>query len=272
MEINIRLSDGKVMRGLIISPGEHARAGIIMVHGLGDHTGRYKYLMKKFSENGFAFAGVDLPGHGRSDGKRGHIRSYRVTREMLDILIREYKKTFPGVPVFIYGHSLGGGIVLDYLLNNRPSVKGAIITSPWLKLSFEPPKFKVITARAMNYLIPSLVQPSGLVTDHMSRDKNVVEAYRNDPLVHNLISVSLFCSATTAAQSALKRAAEINIPLLMMHGSDDQITSPGGSREFASANSKTTLKIWEGGYHEIHNEAFKDDVFNEILTWIGKQT
>jgi alpha-beta hydrolase superfamily lysophospholipase len=268
MDISIKLSGGQYLRGIISSPGDHAKALVILVHGIGEHIGRYEHWMKKFNEKGFAFVGFDLPGHGRSDGKRGHIRSYSQTDEMLDIVIRENSKTFPGLPIFLYGHSLGGGIVLDYLIRRDPPVKGAVVTSPYLRLAFEPPKYKLILASVMESIFPSLIQPSGLVVEHISHDTEVVSRYKNDPLVHGKISVALFNSATSAATHSLTHAENLRIPLLLIHGSDDKLTQPDGSREFASKCSHTTLKIWEGGYHELHNEPFKDDVFLFITNWL----
>jgi len=271
MEIIIKLSGGQYLRGTINSPGDHAKAVVILVHGLGEHIGRYNHWIKKFNERGIAFVGLDLPGHGKSDGKRGYIRDYSVTDEMLDVLIREYSKTFPGLPVFLYGHSLGGGIVLDYLIRKDPKVRSAVITSPWIRLALEPSNFKLTLASVMNGVLPSLVQKSGLVVEHISHDAEVVEAYKNDPLVHDRISVSLFNSALDAATHSLNHAEYIRIPVLLMHGADDQICSPDGSREFASKNNHVTLKIWEGGYHELHNELFKDDVFSQIADWLDNK-
>jgi alpha-beta hydrolase superfamily lysophospholipase len=268
MDISIKLSGGLYLRGVISSPGEHAKALIILVHGIGEHIGRYDHWLKKFNERGFAFVGFDLPGHGKSDGKRGHMKSYDQTDEMLDIIIRENSKTFPGLPIFLYGHSLGGGIVLDYLIRRDPRVKGAIVTSPYLRLAFEPAKFKLILASLMESIFPSLVQSSGLIVEHVSHDTKVVEAYKNDPLTHDRISVSLFNSANNAASHSLGHAEYIRIPVLLLHGADDLLTSPGGSREFASKNHNVTLKIWEGGYHELHNEPFKDEVFSLIADWV----
>jgi alpha-beta hydrolase superfamily lysophospholipase len=187
---------------------------------------------------------------------------------MLDTLIREYGKTFPKLPIFLYGHSLGGGIVLDYLIRNDPRVKGAVVTSPYLRLAFDPPKFKLVLASVMENILPSMVQPNGLVVEHISHDPNVVTDYRNDPLVHDRISVSLFNSATNAASHSLIHAENLRIPLLLIHGSEDKLTSPEGSRQFASKCSHATLKIWEGGYHELHNELFKDEVFAYIADWL----
>jgi acylglycerol lipase len=271
MEYNIKLKGGKSLRGVINSPGEKARAIILFVHGLGEHIQRYDDWSSRLNAQGIGFTGVDLPGHGRSDGVRGNIRSYHETDEMIDMLLDTLHKTFPGLPVFIYGHSLGGGIVLDYLVRKQPGVKGAIVTSPWLRLSFEPSKFKVKLATFMKGILPGLIQPSGLVVEHISHDPAVVEKYKADPLVHDKISVSLFHSAMSAGAFALGHAADLKIPLLLMHGSDDQICSPEGSREFASKTNLAELKIWEGGYHEIHNETFRDDVFSYLMNWLNSR-
>jgi len=269
MDFNIRLSNGQVLRGFIKSPGENLRGVIILIHGLGEHIQRYKEWAGLFNRERIAFAGVDLPGHGLSDGKRGHIRNYIHTDGMIDILVNECKMTFPGIPLFLYGHSLGGNIVLDYLLRLNPKLKGSIVTSPWLKLAFEPEKSKRQLAAVMKSILPSLAQPTGLVADHLSHDREVVKNYKNDPLVHGKISVSLFSAALNAAENSLKNASMLKTPLLLIHGSDDKICLPDGSREFASKTDLAELKIWEGGYHELHNESFRLDVFKYIMDWIN---
>jgi acylglycerol lipase len=271
MNYSIILSNGQILRGMIKSPGENFKAVIILVHGIGEHIERYNYWADLFNKEGIAFTGLDLPGHGRSDGRRGDIKSYTLLDEMLDILIKNCNQTFPAVPVFLYGHSLGGGIVLNYLLRKNPEIKGAIVTGPFLRLAFEPPKIKLILAAVMKNLLPGLIQPSGLNSNHLSHDKNIVDKYNNDPLVHRKISVSLFYGAITAASYSLSHASELKVPTLILHGDDDLLISLSGSKEFASKTSVAELKIWEGGYHELHNEPFKNDVFNFILNWINKK-
>ncbi len=271
MDFNIKLSNGQILRGYIKSPGENLRAVVILVHGLGEHIQRYSNWAGLFNETMIGFAGVDLPGHGRSAGKRGHIKNYKQTDEMIDILLNECRKTFPGIPLFLYGHSLGGGIVLDYLIRKDPKIKGAIVTSPWLKLSFEPNASRVKLARIIKNIFPGMIQHSGLIVDHISHDQKVVDAYRNDPLIHDKVSVSLFYSAMTAAASALKNAASLKKPLLLMHGTDDHICSPEGSREFASMANSVELKLWEGGYHELHNDLYRHEMFNYIIGWINSR-
>jgi len=270
MDYNIKLSNGQILRGIIASPGENIRAVILLVHGLGDHIQRYLHWAELFNNEGIAFTGIDLPGHGRSPGRRGNIKNYKLVGEIIDILINSSRKTFPGIPVFLYGHSLGGGIVLDYIIRKNPGIRGAIVTSPWLRLSFEPSKIKVTLVSVMKYLLPGLIQPSGLVVEHISHDESVVAKYRADPLVHGKISVSLFHGAISAAKFSLGHASELKIRTLLMHGSDDLLCSPEASREFAGNTSMVELKIWDGGYHELHNEFFKDDVFAYILNWVNR--
>jgi acylglycerol lipase len=270
MDFNIKLKNGQVLKGMIQSPGENLKAVIILVHGIGEHIHRYDHWAEMFNKEGIGFAGVDLPGHGRSDGNRGDIKSYALLEEMIDILIKSCRQTFPGCPLYLYGHSLGGGIVLDYLLHRNPKVKGAIVTSPFLRLAFEPPKIKLILVSVMKNLIPGLIQPSGLNVNYISHDKAVVERYKSDPLVHDKISVRLFAGALSAAKYSFTHASELKTPVLILHGSDDMLTSPEGSREFAGKTNMAELKIWDGGYHELHNEPFKEEVFKYIMDWIKK--
>jgi acylglycerol lipase len=268
MDFNIKLSNGQVLRGMIQSPGENMKSVIVFVHGIGERIHRYDHWAELFNIEGIGFTGVDLPGHGSSDGARGDVISFDLIDEMIDIMIKSCNQTFPGCPVYIYGHSLGGGIVLDYLLRKNPKVKGAIVTSPFLRLAFEPPKIKLFLVSVMKKLIPGLIQQSGLNINHISHDKTVVEKYKADPLVHDKVSVRLFAGALTAAKNSLTHASELKIPVLILHGSDDMITSPEGSREFAGKTNMVKLKIWDGGYHELHNEPFKDEVFKYIIDWI----
>ncbi len=244
------------------------KALILLVHGLGEHAGRYAGWAGRFNERGVTLRAFDLPGHGRSDGRRGVIPSPEKVYDTIDIIIQSLATEFPGVPLFIYGHSLGGGIVLNYLIRRRPHVNGAIITSPWVKLSVTPAPFKVLLANIAKKLMPGMIQPSGLKTEHLSRDPEVVKAYKADPLVHGVISAGLFGWMTAAAEETLNRASEINLPILLAHGRDDMISSPSGSVQVAESAPRATLKLWEGGYHELHNDLLKEEHFEFIIEWI----
>lgn len=270
MDFNVELSNGQVLRGFIQIPGENPDGVILLVHGIGEHVQRYRYWAGLFGKENFAFAALDLPGHGKSEGGRGKIKKYSLVYELIDILINAARKMLPGIPVYLYGHSMGGGIVLDYTLRFNPKVKAVIATSPWLRLSFEPNKAKIFLAEAVKAVLPGIVQSNGLVTDYLSHDRSIIDEYNSDPLVHDKISVAYFAGASSSASYALNHASDLKVPLLLLHGSDDMICSPEGSREFASKNRLAELKLWDGGYHELHNETFKDDVFRYIVNWIKK--
>lgn len=271
MDINLRLNHGQLLNGFILSPGENPDGVIVLVHGIGEHVRRYNHWAEMFRKENFAFTAIDMPGHGKSEGGRGKVRRYTDIYEMIDVMLKTAGRTFPGVPLFLYGHSLGGGIVLDYTLRFKPSVKAVIATSPWLRLSFEPSKSKIMLAAIMKSLLPGLVQATGLKTIYLSHDESIVDLYSKDPLVHDKISAGFFSGASSSAAYALSHASDLKLPVLIVHGADDMICSPEGSREFCSKTKKAELKIWDGGYHELHNEPFRDDVFRYIVSWIRQQ-
>jgi alpha-beta hydrolase superfamily lysophospholipase len=244
------------------------KAVVLLVHGFGEHSGRYSDWAAKFNEKGVSVRAFDLPGHGLSDGRRGVMPPFEVLYDTIDIILEDIAKEFPGIPRLIYGHSLGGGIVLDYLIRRKPSLAGAIATSPWIKLAFEPSKAKQLLASVASRIMPGMTQSSGLKTEDLSRDPMVVEAYRNDPLVHGIISGGIFGSISGAAKEILIRASEIKLPLLLVHGRNDMITSAAATMEVAAAAPAATLKLWDGGYHELHNDLIREEHFEFIIEWI----
>ncbi len=250
-------------------PADDPAGCIIMVHGLGEHIERYQGLAGYFNSRHYSFIGADLPGHGKSPGVRGFIKNIEQCHRIINDLSLIVRETEGNVPLFLYGHSLGGALALNYLQSNEVFAK-AIITSPWISLAEEPPAFRVKLAFALSRLVPSLQQESGLDPAYISSDKNVVAEYISDPLVHSKITLSLFRLASKNAIK-LKAAKDIlNIPVLLMHGVADRITSPGGSEMFAENNTGVELKLWQDGYHELHNEPFKNDVLDFIVNWLKK--
>jgi len=185
--------------------------------------------------------------------------------------VRLASSLHPGLPVFLYGHSLGGGIVLHYCLSSSPELAGVIVTGPLLRTAFAPPRWKLALARIMYRLWPSLTLPSELDARAISRDQAVVDAYVHDPLVHDRLSVKLGMDMLEAGRRSLEQANRFPLPLLIMHGGEDRLTSCEASAEFAArAGEKCTLKIWPGLYHEIHNEPEQGQVFAFLLDWLEK--
>jgi len=247
---------------------EAPKAVILLVHGLGEHVGRYEGWAARFNERGVALRAFDLPGHGNSEGRRGVMPFPEKVFDTIDKISEEIVSEFPGVPFFLYGHSLGGGIVLNYLVRRRPELTGAIVTSSWLLLTETPPRAKALLANVAKKLMPGFTQPSGLKTEFLSRDPEIVTAYRKDPLVHEQISAGLYGWVSYAAAETLARASEISVPLLLVHGRNDMIISPASSVRVAEAAPRATLKLWDEGYHELHNDLLKDEHFDFITEWI----
>lgn len=270
-EYGFKTSDGLSLYAQGWQPEGDLRGVVCLVHGLGEHSSRYPHLAEALNGAGYAVMAFDLRGHGKSEGKRGHFPSYEVILDDVGLLIDDARERYPALPCFLYGHSLGGGLVLNYALKRKPQLDGVISTAPALRLGFEPPAVKVALGRAMDKIWPAFVQPSGLDTKALSRDPNVVQAYELDPLVHDRASARLFVGFYEAGLFALDHAAELSLPLLLMHGAGDTITSPEASKEFAAdAGKMCTLKIWDGLYHEIHNEPEQGDVFATVVDWLNQ--
>ena len=250
--------------------GPKTKAVVVLIHGFGEHTARYAHVGEALNKAGYTLVGFDLRGHGRSGGPRGHTPSYEaLLNDLADFLLWSEKR-YPGLPRFLYGHSMGGNLVLNFALRRKVEVAGVIATGPWLKLAFDPPGVQISLARLMNRIAPGFTQKSALDTAALSHDRRVVEAYNNDPLVHSRISARLFISIYESGLWALDRAGEFSVPLLLMHGKADRITSSAASAEFAERAGKiATWRPWEGLYHEIHNEPEKAEVIQTMIGWMN---
>ena len=270
-EWNWKTSDGLQMYSKGWAPQGKPKAVVCLVHGHGEHIGRYEHVATALTEKGFSLLGFDLRGHGKSSGPRGHTPSYDALMDDIATFFGQVEARYPELPRFLYGHSLGGNLVLNYALSRKPALRGVIATGPLLKLAFEPPASKVSLGRMMNRIWPGFTQASGLETSALSHDVEVVRAYENDPLVHAKISARLFVDMYEAGLWALEHAAEFQLPLLLMHGTADRLTSAEASRQFGEAGGKhVMLKLWDGWYHEIHNEPEKDEVFKVMTDWLDK--
>jgi alpha-beta hydrolase superfamily lysophospholipase len=252
-------------------PAGETKAVVCLVHGLGEHSGRYQHVATALTTAGYALLAIDQRGHGKSDGPRGHA-TYEMLLNDIELLLENAVHLYPGRPHFLYGHSMGGNLVINYTLRRRPSLTGVIATSPWLELAAQTPPALAALVRVLNRLQPARTIPNGLKTTDLSRDPAVVQAYAADPFVHNRISVSLLLNMVEAGQWALAHAAEFPLPLLLMHGSHDHITSPTASGRFAQQAPNTTFKLWDNLYHETHNEPEQQAVLASILSWLHPRT
>lgn len=250
-------------------PSDSPRAVILLVHGLGEHIGRYEHLARFFNEHHIALLGFDQRGHGRSPGKRGHAPGLYPLLDDVESLLQHAQELHPDTPLFLYGHSMGGNLVLNYAARRRPQISGFIATGAWIRLPENPPALLLLLARFMSVVWSTFSQPNNIDTRKLSRDPEIVQAYNEDPLVHNRISARLATELLDAARWLDQFSSALSAPALIMHGGADQVTDPEGSRAFAERlKNEVKLKLWEGLYHELHNEPEKEEVMRYTLNWV----
>jgi len=255
-----------------LMPEDKPKALIFIAHGLGEHIGRYRDLAEYLKSKGFAVFGIDHRGHGKSQGRRGHILSF-------DQYLGDYKAfrdsvigRFPSQKSFLLGHSLGGLISVHYVLKYPKDFSGLVLSSPALKIKIDANPITQALGRVFSRLLPGISISNGLDPNMLSHNPEVVKDYLNDPLVHDRVSVRWFTCFTNAIEEAQAKAKEIKIPILVMQSSEDRLVEPAGSKEFFEKvlSSDKAFKNWEGFYHEMFNELDKARVYQFFENWLEK--
>jgi alpha-beta hydrolase superfamily lysophospholipase len=265
--------DGLILyfQGWQVDNGEKGAIGL--VHGLGEHSGRYAPWAEKLNQAGYSVLSYDLRGHGKSGGSRGHIGSFEDYLKDTDLLLEEAKSRINRSNYFLYGHSLGAIITASYILHRQPMLSGVVLSALSIKTALQEQKGKIFMAKVMGALAPKFVMDSGLDPSTISRDPEVVLRYKNDPLVHHKITASFGNSSISEISWINQHAGEWRLPVLLMHGELDKLGYPEGSQEFASKiKGDCTLKIWPGLYHEVHNEPEREQVFEYLRQWLDKHS
>lgn len=242
---------------------------INFIHDMGDHSGRYEAWGQLFAGKGYAFLAADLRGHGRSDGPRGHAASYRLLQQDIDVFLEQSSRLFPEASPILYGQGMGGNLAINYVIAGQTRLHGLIAASPWLIKAFKLPLGKKAMARFFKKLSPPM--PLGRIIEpaNLTRNREAVLSYRNDPLVHRNVSAGLFHALDRYGRHALRNVYRINVPFLLLHGSADRITSHRASEQFVmNTSTMTRFRSFPGAYHELHNEPERREVFESILAWL----
>lgn len=251
-------------------PADKPKAVLALVHGFAEHSGRYGNLVDYFLSRGYALYGYDLRGHGRSDGLRGYSNRFSHFVDDLDSFLKLVQNRHPGAEIFLVGHSTGGTIATAYTILRQPDFEGLILSGAILSPPADVPAVTILAARILSTILPK----AGLYlmdAETISQDKNVVNAYLNDPLVyHGKVRARLGVELMKAMSTILRRVPEIRLPILIMHGAADRLSNPRGSkilyREASSADK--TLKLYHGYHHEIFNEPGRQQVFADVEAWL----
>ncbi len=266
--IELKAKDGRTLKGYTWGDLGQAKAILVLVHGIGEHVRRYDHVAESIVARGMAMIGIDQRGHGISGDKPAIIGSSTALMNDITSVIDLARQANPSASIFLYGHSLGALEVLYYALTEEPQIKGVIATSPPLSTETMT-KVQITLIKLLGGILPNLTIPTGLDAAGLSRDHKVVTAYQADPLVHDKASTALGKFMYDGALYVLAHASEWKLPLYMAHGSADKICPISGSKAFfAKLSGDVTFKIWEGLYHETHNEPEKEQVLATMLDWV----
>lgn len=260
---NIALQDWPLPHGLA------PRGTVLLVHGLGEHAGRHDALAKRLNTWGFAVRGYDQYGHGESGGVRGTLpASDRLLDDLCDIVDSTRLRMAADTPLILLGHSLGGLVAARFVSLRRRTVEGLVLSSPALD-----PGLKLVqklSLAVMSRLAPDLTVANGLSADFLSHDPAVVEAYRNDPLVHSRISGRLAKFIADAGPPTVAAASGWSVPTLLLYAGVDRLVNPAGSRAFAAAApaGMVTTQCFDAMYHELFRESDPEPVYAALMQWL----
>lgn len=264
----VSLSDYRFFCRGLKPPGD-SKIIVCLIHGQGEHSGRYAHLANYLHQHSIGFMSFDLRGHGRSHGKRGHTPNCDILMEDLSSFVAEVIIRFPDHEIFLYGHSMGGNLVARFAIEKNPPISGVILSGAWFKLAFEPSPEKLIIGNLLNKIWPSFKIKTGLKSSQLTRDDEFRNRYKGDKLSHRYISARLFDCIRQNSRWVIDNAKHLSTPLLVMHGTEDKVTDLKSSFEFASrVPDKAEFKAWEGYYHELHNDTNFEKVLEYVVSWI----
>ncbi|MEV0075221.1 lysophospholipase [Nocardia neocaledoniensis] len=251
-------------------PSGSPRAGVVIMHGLGEHAGRYDSTARLFTAAGFSVLAMDYEGFGRSEGRRGDVR-YRSTARALDHLLARERERTGGAPVVLYGHSLGGLYAFLYAAD-RPhaDVAAAVVTGPAFDSELRNQRAKVAVVRSLGRVLPALALPNGLRFERVNRDPEVVAARYADPLVHGRATARFAIDVLAQMDRVTSAATRVTTPLLVVHGDADLINPISASRRVVDLVPSATLKTCPGVYHGVEDEPEGPVILAEIIAWIDR--
>lgn len=264
--------DNVVIQDWPLESGVALRGVVIIVHGLGEHAGRYDHVARQLNSWGFAVRGYDQCGHGESGGLPGSLPTdTRLLDDLTDIVDSTRSRIGKDTPLIVLGHSMGGLVAARFTSLGLRPLDGLVLSSPALDPGLS--GFQKLLVAVLPNLVPSLRVGNGLDASFISHDPKVVAAYRADRLVHDRISARLARFIATAGPATVALAAQWKTPTLLMYAGDDRLVKPQGSRDFAAAAPQEVLTTmcFDGLYHEIFNELDARPVFEALRQWLDSR-
>jgi len=254
-------------------PAENEKAQLVVAHGLGEHSGRYINIFNRLIPAGFSIWALDFCGHGRSQGKRGHVDTFDQYVLDLKSLVEQAHQNGPSnSKLFLLGHSMGGLIALNYTERFSETLDGVVASSPGLGLTVEVPAVKALLGRVMSSIWPGLSMGNELDASKISHDPDVVKAYLDDPLVHDRVTARFFTEFMSAMDETNTNVSGINVPILMQVAGEDHLTDAQSAKSFFERldSPDKTLHFYDKLYHEVYNEtrAEKETVIDDLEKWL----
>ncbi len=249
-----------------------ARGVVCVVHGLGDHAGRFERVGRALSARGIAVHSLDLPGHGRSDGPRGHIRGWAEFRDALAALVSRVHGDADPRPLGLLGHSMGALVTLDWAMMQPSRVRALVLSAPPFDLAMKPLVFKVWIARFAERIVPALTQANQIPPSLLSHNPEVVRAHRNDPLIHHRISARLYIEYIENRRRLFDVADALAVPTLILQGGSDPVASAPVAARWAerAPSGMATIRLYPGLYHEVLNEYEGPAILEEMAAWMER--
>jgi alpha-beta hydrolase superfamily lysophospholipase len=254
-------------------PEGDTKAVLLIVHGLGEHSGRYMNVVERFVPQGYAIYGFDHIGHGKSDGDREMVQRFDDFTNTLRIFYSMVEEWQAGVPIFLLGHSMGGTIASYYLLDHQVDFKGAIISAPLVKVGDSVSRATITMSKILSKIAPKM-GVMALDVNGISRDPKVVEVYVNDPLVfHGKTPARIGAELLSAMMRITAEAGKFTLPLIIVQGAEDILVEPSGAQMLydKASSADKSLKIYDGMYHEVFNEPDRERVLKEVENWLESQ-
>jgi len=251
-------------------PSPHGE--ILIVHGFGEHSGRYVELTNHLVNNNYSVTAYDHRGHGLSDGLPGHVESFSEYDEDLAKIVKSIKERTDVKSLFVIGHSMGGLIALRHAARKDTAISGTVVSAPLIDVAVPVPAHKLMIARVGARMAPRMRLDNEINPSYLSRDPEVGRAYASDPLVNRKVSAKWFSEAKQAMHEVTEWAPEIKVPVLVMHGTEDRLASVVATQRIFEriGSADKELEILSGYYHELFNEPERQEIFKRVTKWLGK--
>lgn len=253
-------------------PAQNSHAVMTLIHGFGEHCGRYDHMAAHLTKNGVAVLSMDLRGHGKTEGKRGGVDSFSELISDVGLLIDKARKLYPNSAQYLFGHSMGGGIVLQYGLTQSTPLDGYLVSAPLLRPAKSVSNMTRSIVRLIRRLHPNFAISNKIDGRKISTLMSEQKAYEADPFNHGVLGVSLAVGMVQAGEDSLARAQDWDHPLLLWHAKNDQLTNFQATEKFASEAKNCRFTAFEDVEHEMHNDTSRDQVYAMMVKFMSQES